>query len=117
MLDDHQLMDFCQLAQELEMAVLVESHTEEELHRALDVPTPLVGINNRSLHSFHTDIQLTIELKHLIPEDKIIITESGIKTREDIVFMQSHGVNTFLIGEHLMNAPDIGETFRCLMGD
>jgi indole-3-glycerol phosphate synthase len=116
MLDDYQLMDFCQLTQELKMAVLVESHTEEELHRALKLPTPLVGINNRSLHTFHTDIQLTIQLKELIPEDKLIITESGIATRDDILLMQSHGINTFLIGEHLMRAPDIGVALDQLIG-
>lgn len=117
MLDDSQLHDFCQLAQELSMAVLVESHTEEELHRALKLPTPLVGINNRSLHTFHTDIQLTVKLNDLIPEGKLIITESGIQTREDILFMQKHGVNTFLIGEHLMKAPNIGDALDLMMGN
>ena len=67
MLDDEQLADFCQLAQELKMAVLVESHTREELDRALQLPTPLIGINNRSLHTFNTDIQLSIDLKQYIP--------------------------------------------------
>ena len=117
MLDDSQLMDFCQLAQELNMAVLVESHTKEELERALKLPTPLVGINNRSLHTFHTDLQLTIELKNLIPHDKLINTESGISTREDILFMQKNGINTFLIGEHLMKAPNIGGALDFLMGN
>lgn len=116
MLDDAQLMDFCQLAQEHNMAVLVESHTEEEVHRALKLPTPLIGINNRSLHTFHTDIQLTLQLKNEIPQDKIIITESGIRTREDILLMQAQGINTFLIGEHLMRAPNIGEALDQLMG-
>ena len=108
LLDDAQLMDFCQLAQELNMAVLVESHTKEELERALLLPTPLVGINNRSLHTFNTDIQLSIDLKNSIPENKIVITESGINTRDDVKLMQKHGINTFLIGESLMRAQDIG---------
>lgn len=108
LLDDAQLTDFCQLAHELKMAVLVESHTHEELERALRLPTPLIGINNRSLHTFKTDIQLSIHLKKFIPQDKIIITESGINTHQDITLMQSHGINTFLIGESLMRAPDIG---------
>ena len=76
-----------------------------------------MGINNRSLHTFHTDIQLTIELKDLIPNDKLIITESGIRTREDILLMQKNKINTFLIGEHLMIAPDIGNAFDLLMGN
>ena len=117
MLDDSQLLDFCQLAQELNMAVLVESHTKEELQRALKLPTTLVGINNRSLHTFHTDIQLSVALKELIPENKLIITESGIRTREDVLFMQEQGINTFLIGEHLMKARNIGAALDSLMGN
>jgi indole-3-glycerol phosphate synthase len=116
LLDDHQLSDFCQLAQELNMAVLVESHTQEELERALSLPTPLIGINNRSLHTFKTDIQLSIQLKHYIPKDKILITESGITTHADIRLMQSHGINTFLIGESLMRTADIGRALDELMG-
>ena len=117
MLDDVQLADFCHLAQELNMAVLVESHTRDELDRALLLPTLLIGINNRSLHTFHTDIQLSVDLKNSIPEDKIVITESGINTREDIKLMQSHGINTFLIGESLMRANNIGTALKKLISD
>lgn len=116
LLDDVQLSDFCQQAQELGMAVLVESHTREELDRALTLPTPLMGINNRSLHTFQTDIQLSIELKKYIPNDKIIVTESGINTLADIHLMQQHGINTFLIGESLMRARDIGMALDELLG-
>jgi indole-3-glycerol phosphate synthase len=108
LLDDVQLTDFCQLAQELDMAVLVESHSQEELERAICLPTPLMGINNRSLHTFKTDIQLSIHLKQFIPQDKTVITESGINTHVDISLMQTHGINTFLIGERLMRAQNIG---------
>lgn len=107
LLDNSQLTDFCQIAQELQLAVLVESHTQAELERALCLPTPLIGINNRSLHTFKTDLQLSIQLKEMIPEDRIVITESGINTHADINLMKSHGINTFLIGEHLMRAPNI----------
>ncbi|CEG56326.1 indole-3-glycerol phosphate synthase TrpC [Legionella fallonii] len=117
MLDDVQLTDFCQLAQELELAVLVESHTREELDRALLLPTPLMGINNRSLHTFHTNIQLSVDLKPYVPKEKIIVTESGINNREDIKFMQSHGINTFLIGESLMRADNVGQALEKLMHD
>lgn len=110
-----QLVDFCQLAHELDMAVLVESHSKEELERALRLPTSLIGINNRSLHTFKTDIQLSIQLKQYIPQDKITITESGINTYSDINLMQSHGINTFLIGESLMRARDIGEALDQLI--
>lgn len=115
LLDDAQLLDYVQLAQELGMAALVESHTKEELDRALLLPTPLIGINNRSLHTFKTDIQLSIELKKYVPEHKIMITESGINTSADIQLMQEHGINTFLIGESLMRAKDIGMALQVLM--
>lgn len=114
LLDDKQLYDFCILAQELGMAVLVESHTKEELDRALRLPTPLIGINNRSLHTFKTDIQLSIDLKPFVGDDRILITESGINTRNDIELMQANGINTFLIGESLMRARDIGLALRDL---
>ena len=117
LLDDAQLTDFYQLAYELKMAVLVESHTQEELERALRLPTPLIGINNRSLHTFNTDIQLSIQLKESVPQDRVLITESGINTRADITLMQSHGINTFLIGESLMRTPDIGNALDQLMSE
>ncbi|MBL7479945.1 indole-3-glycerol phosphate synthase TrpC [Legionella bononiensis] len=117
MLDDPQLADFCQLAQELNLSVLVESHTREELERAIKLPTPLIGINNRSLHTFKTDMQLSIQLKQYVPVDKMIITESGINTRDDIKLMQSHGINTFLIGESLMRSKNIGEALKGLISD
>ena len=116
MLDDYQLHDFCQLAQELEMAVLVESHTQHEFQRALRLPTPLMGINNRSLHNFKTDIQTSLELVKYLPSDKLMITESGINTKEDINLMQKHGINTFLIGESLMRPHDIGAKLDELIG-
>ncbi len=108
LLDNHQLFDYCQLAQELNMAVLVESHTQEELERALCVPTPLMGINNRSLHSFTIDLQCSINLKKYVSTDRTVITESGIHSHEDVQLMQSHGIHAFLIGESLMRAKDIG---------
>ncbi|KTD25692.1 indole-3-glycerol phosphate synthase [Legionella lansingensis] len=117
MLDDAQLQDYCQLAQELGMAVLVESHTLPELQRALSLPTPLMGINNRSLHTFTTDIRTTLELVQYLPDNKISITESGINTREDIKLMLAHGINAFLIGESLMRAPDIGKKLKEFLGN
>ncbi|STX43027.1 indole-3-glycerol phosphate synthase [Legionella donaldsonii] len=115
MLDDSQLRDYCQLAQELGMAVLVESHTLAELERALVLPTPLMGVNNRSLHTFITDIRTSLELIHHLPADKIMISESGINTNEDIKRMQGNGINTFLIGESLMRAANIGHKLQELM--
>ena len=115
MLDDHQLHDYCQLAQALQMAVLVESHTLDELERALLLPTVLMGINNRSLHTFTTDLQCSIDLVKHIPADKITITESGIHDNQDIQRLQAHGIEVFLVGESLMRAPDIGVQLQTLI--
>lgn len=117
LLDDQQLHDYCQLAEALSMAVLVESHTRKELERALRLPTPLIGINNRSLHTFKTDLQCSIELAALVPADKLLITESGIKTHADILTMQAQGIHTFLVGETLMRAENVGEALDLLLHD
>lgn len=101
-LDDVQLHDYCQIATELGMAVLAESHTEKELKRAIQLPTDLIGINNRDLHQFKTSLSTTLELKDCVPETKTVITESGIHSKSDIEMMRNHGVNAFLIGEALM---------------
>jgi indole-3-glycerol phosphate synthase len=74
-----------------------------------------MGINNRSLHTFNTDIQLSINLKDVVPQDRIVITESGINTHADVALMQSNGINTFLIGESLMRAADIGSALKHLI--
>lgn len=115
MLDDIQLNDYCKLAQELGMAVLVESHSLAELQRALNLPTPLMGINNRSLHSFHTSLQCSLDLRPYVPDDKIIVSESGIHTTKDIQRLQAHNIHTFLIGESLMRAPCPGQQLKTLL--
>ncbi|STX51144.1 indole-3-glycerol phosphate synthase [Legionella busanensis] len=115
LLSDMQLMDFCQEAQALDMAVLVESHNREELERALKLPTPLIGINNRSLHTFVTTLTTTLELAKDIPADKLIITESGINTPNDIILMLENNINVFLIGESLMRATDIGKQLQAFI--
>ena len=115
MLDDKQLHDYCQLAQEMGMSVLVESHTLDELLRAIPLPTPLMGINNRSLHTFVTDIQSSIDLMKYIPDEKIIITESGINNHQDLELMKHHGISAFLVGESLMRADDIADQLQRLI--
>ncbi|MDP1602439.1 MAG: indole-3-glycerol phosphate synthase TrpC [Legionella sp.] len=117
MLDDTQLRDFCEHAIALDMAVLVESHSREELERALPLPTPLMGVNNRSLHTFVTNTQVSINLAKGFPSDKMLITESGINTRDDVLLMQQHGITRFLIGESLMRADDIGLKMQELIED
>lgn len=107
-LTDQQLTEFTTLAQKLNMAVLVEVHNADELTRALKLPTPLIGINNRNLRTFETDLNITLKLKSNIPADKIIITESGIHTTKDVNLMREHNINAFLIGESFMRAADPG---------
>lgn len=96
------------IAHQLGMAVLVEVHNAEELKLALQLDTPLLGINNRNLRTFEVTLQTTLDLLTQIPNDRIVVTESGIFTQEDVSLMQSHKVNTFLVGEAFMRQPDPG---------
>ncbi|MER2512095.1 MAG: indole-3-glycerol phosphate synthase TrpC [Nitrosomonas ureae] len=97
-----------QLAHSLGMAVLVEVHDAAELEMALRLSTPLIGINNRNLHTFATSLDTTLELLPSIPSEKIVVTESGIHTPADVARMRAHQVNTFLVGEAFMRAEDPG---------
>lgn len=96
------------LAHDLGMAVLVEVHDGEELDLALQLETPLVGINNRNLRTFDVTLDTTLGLLERIPKDRIVVTESGIFTPEDMALMRSHDVHTFLVGEAFMRQPDPG---------
>lgn len=113
-LGDVMLTSLTQLAQELGMDVLVEVHDGGELTRALALPVSLIGINNRNLRTFETSLQTTIDLLDRIPEDKIVVTESGIHQPEDIALMRAHKVDTFLVGEAFMRAPDPGVALNTL---
>lgn len=108
-LTDEQLKELSDLAIKLEMDVLVEVHDEEELDRALLLNLPMIGINNRNLRTFETSLQTTLDLLNKIPEDCIVVTESGIHTKEDVALMQQHHVNAFLVGEAFMRADEPGE--------
>lgn len=99
------------VSHELGMAVLVEVHNEDELEQALQLDTPLVGINNRNLRTFEVTLQTTLDLLKKLPEDRFVITESGIFTPEDVALMRSHNVNGFLVGEAFMRQPDPGAEF------
>jgi indole-3-glycerol phosphate synthase len=96
------------LAHELGMAVLVESHNAEELDAALQLATPLMGINNRNLRTFEVSLDTTLALLPRIGPERIVITESGIQSPADVAQMRSHQVNGFLIGEAFMRADDPG---------
>jgi indole-3-glycerol phosphate synthase len=108
-LDDVMLGELLQLAGDLGMDVLVEVHDRDELVRALKTDAPLIGINNRNLRSFETRLEVTLDLLDQIPDDRIVVTESGIHTREDVALMRSHGVHAFLVGEAFMKAAEPGE--------
>lgn len=108
-LTDEQLKTLSALAIKLEMDVLVEVHDEEELYRALLLDLPMIGINNRNLRTFETSLQTTIDLLKHIPDDVLVVTESGIHTKEDVSLMQQHNVNAFLVGEAFMRVDEPGE--------
>ena len=107
-LDDAQLLDLEAIAMALDMAVLVEVHDQVELDRALRLRTPLVGINNRNLRSFEVSLDTTLQLRAHVPVDRLLVTESGILTREDVQRMREAGVDAFLVGEAFMRADDPG---------
>jgi len=106
---------FCDLASSLGFDVMVEIHNEEDLEKALSTNAAIIGINNRDLHSFRVDISTTQKLARLIPQNKVIVSESGIKSYEDVMFLKSLGVNAVLIGEAFMEADDIGAKMREIM--
>lgn len=104
----NQLLELESLAHELGMDVLVEVHDKDELETALQLKSPLLGINNRNLRTFETSLQNTIDLLPSVPEDKLIITESGILSADDVKTMRTHQVNAFLVGEAFMRQSDPG---------
>jgi indole-3-glycerol phosphate synthase len=113
-LDDAQMKDLEAIARGLDMAVLVEVHDAEELNRALQLKTPLVGINNRNLRTFDVSLDTTIGMLRDVPVDRILVTESGILTPADVQKMREAKVNAFLVGEAFMRAPDPGQALADL---
>lgn len=106
-LEPGQLFDYLALAQELEMAALVEVHTQLELSSALESGAALLGINNRDLHSFQVDLGVTLKLLPWVPEGRVVVSESGIRSQEDLQLLAEAGVDAVLVGEALTGAPDI----------
>ena len=107
-LTDNLMLELAETANKLGMDVLVEVHDAAELERALQLDTPLIGINNRNLRTFEVSLQTTIDLKAQIPEGRLIVTESGIHTPTDVKLMQDNGIHTFLVGEAFMRAEHTG---------
>ncbi len=108
-LADAQMAELADLAQSLGMDVLVEVHDAEELQRALRLPLPMIGINNRNLRTFETSLQTTLDLVKQIPDERIVVTESGILEPADVALMREHDVNAFLVGEAFMRCSDPGK--------
>jgi indole-3-glycerol phosphate synthase len=111
-LRDKAMRDLAWLSRDLGMDVLVEVHNREELERGLMLRTSLIGINNRDLHTFHTDIQTTLDLLYDVMHDRTVITESGIHTPEQVALLRRRGVHAFLVGEAFMTASDPGAKMK-----
>lgn len=113
-LDDEDLMQLSLLAAELDLDVLCEVHNEEELERALALPVPLIGVNNRNLRSFETSLETSLALQQLMEYDRVLVAESGIRTSEDVARLREGGIQAFLVGEAFMRAEDPGSELQRL---
>jgi indole-3-glycerol phosphate synthase len=109
-----QAQEIAGVASEIGLDILVEVHDREELERGMMLRTPLIGINNRNLHTFETSLDTTLNLLTDVFQDRTVVTESGIHSREDIELMQKNNVNAFLIGEAFMKTEDPGEELKRL---
>jgi len=116
MLSLEELRDFSALAAELKLDVLLEVHDEAELELALKTDCELIGINNRSLRTFVTDLGTTERLRPLVPADRLVVAESGINSRDDVERLLKAGAGAFLVGESLMREDDIGAKLEELLG-
>ncbi|MCP4267387.1 MAG: indole-3-glycerol phosphate synthase TrpC [Candidatus Brocadiaceae bacterium] len=115
-LTKEQIDTFLALTHKLGMECLVEVHDIDELNTVLETEASIIGINNRNLDTFETNIETTLQLCHLIPEEKIIVSESGIKTRADVLNLEKAGIDAILIGETLMRSIDISQKINELFG-
>lgn len=111
-LQDQQMCELDVAAKELGMDVLIEVHNQRELERSLPLANTLVGINNRDLHTFETQLETTYQLLPMIPDDRVVVTESGIHSLDDVAAMRQYGVDAFLVGEAFMRADSPGEKLR-----
>jgi indole-3-glycerol phosphate synthase len=116
LLSDEELKRFVKIGRQYQIDFLVEVHSEEDVEKAIDAKCEIIGINNRDLHTFKVDIKTTQRLLKIIPEGKITVSESGIRTREDILYLKSLGINAVLIGEVFMRSEDIGKRVQELIG-
>ena len=115
-LEKKEIEDFLDLSHDLSMSCLVEVHDEEELEKVLSTKAKLIGINNRDLKTFKTDIKTTLNLAIKIPKDRIVVSESGINSYNDVDLLKRKGIHVFLVGESLMREKDIGKKLKELLG-
>jgi indole-3-glycerol phosphate synthase len=115
-LDDCNLRNLFNAACELGMSPLVELYEPANLQRVFDAGATLIGVNNRNLHTFEVDLEHTIRLRNYVPDQCVLVGESGIKTRDDVLRLQSAGVDAMLVGESLTREPDIGAAVDRLLG-
>lgn len=113
-LELNQLLELEACAHELGMDVLVEVHDAAEMEVALQMKTSMVGVNNRNLRTFETNLETSLTLKAMVPENKLLVTESGISTKEDVALMREHDIHSFLVGEAFMRAADPGVAMKSL---
>jgi indole-3-glycerol phosphate synthase len=111
-LDRDQLREYLLIADSLGLDAIVEVHTEDELMIAIEAGARIIGINNRNLNTFEVDLKTTERLMDLMPKDKLVISESGIKTADDVRYLKNLGVKGILIGETLMRSTDIGKAIE-----
>jgi len=110
------LLKFINLAKKLKLDVLLEVHSKEILKKVLDTPAEIIGVNNRNLQNFEVDLNNVITLRNDIPKDKIVVAESGIKTRSDVEMLEKNGIDAILVGETIMKSEDIPFTIKKLLG-
>jgi indole-3-glycerol phosphate synthase len=111
-LDDSSLRELLDLGRSLKMEALVEVHSREELKRALAAGARIVGVNNRDLRDFQVHVETSLELAEAIPDDRIAVSESGLRSHNDLVRLQLAGFDAFLIGEQVMQSADPGAALR-----
>src|SRR5208282_3442428 len=114
LLDRGELRELADTALSIGLDLLVEVHGQHELDDALNIETALIGVNNRDLHTFETSLETTLRLARAVPRDRVLVSESGIHSRDDVARLAEHGVRAFLVGEAFMRAPDPGDALEQL---
>ncbi len=115
-LSDSELLEYGKIARSLGLSALVEAHDEREVERALRVEHSIIGVNNRDLKTFTVDCRNSVRLRKMVPDDRLFVSESGIRTAEDIAVLRQNGTDAVLIGETLMRSPDKAAALRALRG-